>query len=66
MRKILAVIVSLITLFAIKEGFHILNATDKDIVNQRSILIVIALSIIIPLILLSLWLWTPRKNRPEN
>ncbi|MBB2145539.1 hypothetical protein GM921_08595 [Pedobacter sp. LMG 31464] len=66
MRKILAIIVSLITLFAIKEGFHILNSTDKDIVNQRSILIVIALSIIIPLILLSVWLWSSRKNRSQN
>jgi hypothetical protein len=66
MRRALAIITSIITLFAIKEGFHIFSSTDKDIVNQRSILIVIALSIIIPLVLLSLWLWSPKRNNTKT
>jgi hypothetical protein len=66
MRKVLAIITTIITLFAIKEGFNIFITADKDIVNQRSILIVIALSIIIPLVLLSIWLWKPKSNRPEH
>ncbi|TKC04594.1 hypothetical protein FA048_19215 [Pedobacter polaris] len=66
MRKVFAIISSIITIFAIKEGYHIFTSSDKDIISQRPILIVIALSIIIPLIVLSLWLWKPKNNNPEE
>lgn len=64
MKKIFAVISTLITLFALKETVNIFITDEADIVKQRSIFIVIALSILIPLIILTLWLWKPKGN-PE-
>ncbi len=64
-RKIFAIIVSLIALYAIKETVYIFIATDAEIVSHRKQLIVIALSITIPLVLLSLWLWKP-KTKSSN
>ncbi|RDC55414.1 hypothetical protein DU508_17745 [Pedobacter chinensis] len=66
MRKILAVICTLITLFALKETINIFITNETDIVKQRSIFIVIALSIAIPLVILSLWLWKPRHNQDQK
>lgn len=63
MRKVLAFITSVVTLFAIKEGYHIFTSTEKDIAGQKPILMVIAFSIIIPLILLSIWLWRPKRKQ---
>ncbi|MGM9479372.1 hypothetical protein ACS5PU_23320 [Pedobacter sp. GSP4] len=66
MRKILAVICSLITLFAIKETVYVFTSTEPDMVKQKAILIVIALSITVPLFILSFWLWIPkRKNNGQ-
>ncbi|WP_231427946.1 MULTISPECIES: hypothetical protein [Pedobacter] len=66
MRKILAVICTLITLFVLKETVNIFITDEADIVRQRSIFIVIALSISIPLIILTLWLWKPRNNQDQQ
>ncbi|WP_293306438.1 hypothetical protein [Pedobacter sp. UBA5917] len=67
MRKILAVICTIITLFAIKEAVYVFISQEADMVKQRPILIVISLSICIPLIVLSLWLWKPRaKNNGQQ
>lgn len=66
MRKILAIICTLITLYALKETFVIFTSSNAAITTQRPILIVIALSITIPLALLSLWLWKPKNNKIEN
>ncbi|MCX2574604.1 hypothetical protein [Pedobacter sandarakinus] len=66
MRRVLAVICSLITLFALKETINIFTTSDPEIVKQRSILIVIALSISIPLVILSLWLWKPKYKGEEQ
>jgi presenilin-like A22 family membrane protease len=66
MRKILAVICTLITLYVIKETFLIFTSNNAEVVAQRPILIVIALSIGLPLILLSIWLWRPKNKKIEN
>lgn len=66
MRKILAILCTLITIYALKETFVIFTSNDAAIITQRPILIVIALSITIPLALLSLWLWKPKNNKIEN
>jgi len=67
MRKLLAVICTIITLFAIKEAVYVFISQEADMVKQRPILIVISLSICIPLIVLSLWLWKPRiKNNDQQ
>lgn len=66
MRKILAVICSLATLYAIKETFLIFTSDNSDVTAQRPILIVIGLSICLPLTLLSIWLWRPKKKNIEN
>lgn len=65
MRKLLAVLSTIITIFAIKEAVYVLISTEPDMVKQKPILIIIALSICIPLILLSLWLWSPRKKNND-
>lgn len=61
MRKILAIICTIITLLAIKETIYILTTTDVAIVAKKTQLSIAAISIILPLIVLSLWLWRPRK-----
>lgn len=66
MRKILAILCTLATLYTLKETFYIFTSEDAAIVAQRAILIVIALSITLPLVLLSLWLWRPKNNKIEN
>lgn len=66
MRKILAIICTLITLYAVKETFIIFTSKDADIIAQRPILIVIALSICLPLIVLSIWLWRPKNKNIKN
>lgn len=66
MRRIFAIVSSILTLYAIKEGFTIYFSTDKDVIGQKPILLVIALSIIIPLLILSLWLWKPKSQKQEN
>lgn len=62
MRKVFAVICTIITLFAIKEAVYVFTSTEPDMLKQKPIMIVIALSICIPLVILSLWLWSPRKK----
>jgi hypothetical protein len=62
MRKILAILCTLITLYAFKETFYIFTSDEVEIVKQRPILIIISLSISLPLALLSLWLWKPKAK----
>ena len=66
MRKIFAVLCTIITLFAIKETVEIFTSTEADMVKQKPILIVIALSISIPLVILTLWLWKPKNNQEQD
>ena len=66
MRKVFAVICTLITLFVLKETINIFITDEADIVKQRSIFIVIALSISIPMLLLTLWLWKPKNNQEQD
>ena len=65
-RKIIAVILTLITLYAIKETVVIFISSDAEIVNHKKQLILIALSITIPLFFLTLWLWKPKVPNAEK
>ncbi|TDG36313.1 hypothetical protein EZJ43_07235 [Pedobacter changchengzhani] len=62
MRKILAVLCTILTVFAIKETVYLFLSKDADIIAQKTQLQITALSITIPLIILSLWLWSPKKK----
>ncbi len=64
LRKILAIILTLITLYAIKETVVIFTSSDAEIVSHRKQLILIALSITVPLVIVSLWLWRPKTPNP--
>ncbi|SDH64480.1 hypothetical protein SAMN05421827_13328 [Pedobacter terrae] len=68
MRKLFAFLSTIITIFAIKEAVYVFISREADMVKQRPILIVISLSICIPLIVLSLWLWSPgrKKDKPQH
>ncbi|WP_316801364.1 hypothetical protein [Pedobacter frigidisoli] len=62
MKKVFAILSTLITLYILKETYVIFTSLEPDIVKQRPIFIVIYLSILIPLIVLSFWLWSPRRK----
>lgn len=62
MRKVLAIILTLITLYAIKETVYIFISSDAEILSHKRQLIVIAFSITFPLIILTLWLWRPKPK----
>lgn len=62
MKKVFAILSTLITLYTLKETYVIFTSVEPDIVKQRPIFIVIYLSILIPLIVLSFWLWSPRRK----
>jgi len=66
MRKVFAVICTLITLFVLKETINIFITDETDIVKQRSIFIVISLSISIPMVILTFWLWKPKNNQKQD
>ncbi|MFD2288557.1 hypothetical protein GJU39_18290 [Pedobacter petrophilus] len=66
MRKLFAVLSTILTLFAIKETVYVFTSTEADMIKQKAITIVIALSITIPLIILTLWLWSPRSKKSGN
>lgn len=66
MRKVLAIVFTIITIFAIKETVYIFTATDAEILSHRSQLILVSLSITIPLSIFTLWLWKPRPQNKNN
>lgn len=66
MRKILAILCTLITLYALKETIFIFTTHDPEILAKKTQLILVAISITLPLVILSLWLWRPKNNNPEN
>ncbi len=66
LRKIIAALVTIIALWAIKETFFIFTSTDADIVAKRSQLILASLSITIPLVIISLLLWRPKPKEEDN
>ncbi|MCX2583564.1 hypothetical protein [Pedobacter sp. MR22-3] len=65
MRKVFAVACTILTLFLLKETVNVFITDEADIVKQRGIFIVIWLSIFIPFLILSLWLWSP-KNKDRD
>ena len=66
MKKVFAILSTLITLYALKETVNIFISTEAGITKERPILIVIALSFLIPLIILSLWLWSPGRKKEQE
>jgi len=65
MRKILAIIVTVLTIFAVKESIYIFTSTAPDILRNKTQLSIVAVSITFPLLLLTLWLWSgKRKQEP--
>ena len=61
MRKILAILFTLVTIFAIKETFYIFITADSEIVAKKTQFGIVALSITIPLSLFTLWLWKGKR-----
>lgn len=65
MRRFLAVLLTIVTILAIKETFYIFNTTDQDIVSKKAQYSIVAISICLPLILFTLWLWTGKRKEQE-
>ena len=65
MRKVLAIISTLVTLFVLKETYYIFTTTDTEILKQRGQLILASVSIVIPLLILTLWLWRPKRKQVD-
>ncbi len=65
MRKILAILFTLVTIFAIKETFYIFTTSDPDIINKKAQLSIVAISVTLPLILFTLWLWIGKTKQPK-
>lgn len=65
MRKVLAIISTLITLLALKETYYIFTTTDPEIIKQKGQLILVSFSIVIPLLILTLWLWRPKRKQVD-
>jgi hypothetical protein len=61
-RRILALIVTIITLWVIKETIVIFTSDDADIAAKRGQLKIASVSLCIPLTLLSFWLWRPKAK----
>jgi hypothetical protein len=61
MRKLFAIIFTVITLLALKETIYIFKSTDAAIVAKKSQLGIAGISISLPLLILSLWLWKPKN-----
>ncbi|MFN0291171.1 hypothetical protein [Pedobacter helvus] len=66
LRKIIAVLVTLITLWAIKETVVIFTTADADIAKNSAFLKLASLSITIPLAIASLLLWRPKQKEESN
>lgn len=62
-RKVLAVVVTLITLLIIKETIFIFATSAPDIVANGQRLKIASVSICIPLIILCFWLWSPKNDK---
>lgn len=65
MRKIFAILSTIVTIFAIKEIIFISNTMNVDFAGQRNRLLLVALTITIPLIILTLWLWISKRKTEE-
>ncbi|MFW0716836.1 hypothetical protein [Pedobacter sp. N23S346] len=65
MRKVFAIISTLITLFVLKETINVFFTDEADIIKQRGIFIVIWLSIFIPFTILTIWLWGPGNRKKD-
>lgn len=63
MRRFLAILLTIITILAIKEAFYIFTTTDTEIVKKQTQYNILSLSIVLPLVLLTLWLWSGKKNQ---
>jgi len=66
MRKILAVIFTIISLFAIRETFIIFTSSAPDLVKHRDQLILVSISLTVPLVFFTLWLWKPRYKQIDE
>ncbi len=59
LRKIIALLLTIVAVWAIKETIFIFTTSDADIVAKSGQLKLASLSITIPLVIASLWLWRP-------
>lgn len=64
-RKILALIVTVITLWVIKETWFVFTTTAADVAASRNQLKIVFVSILIPLLILCFLLWRPGAPKDD-
>lgn len=65
-RKILAVLVTLLALYCIKETVYIFLSKEAEVLSHKRQLLVIAFSITFPIVLIALWLWKPKGPEEDK
>lgn len=63
MRRFFAILFTVLTILAIKESIYIFNSNDQDITNKKAQLSIVAISVTLPLVLFTLWLWSGKRNQ---
>jgi len=66
LRKILAILVSIATIWAIKETIVIFTSSDADIATKGPQLKLASLSIAVPLTIASFLLWRPKPKGEDH
>ena len=62
MRKIFALLSTLVCIFAIKEAIYIFTTSDPEVFQRKAQFSIVAISIVLPLMLLTLWLWFGKRK----
>lgn len=62
MRKGLAIVFTIITILALKETIYIFSSTEPDIARKKIQFGIVAISITLPLMIFTLWLWRGKRS----
>lgn len=66
MRKIIAIASSIITILLFKELVYIHLSSDPELIQKRTQYTLVVVSLALPMLLLSFWLWRGKRNKPND
>lgn len=65
-RKFFAILATIVTLWVIKETYYIFTTNDIEIAANRAQLKIVCISVVLPLMLLTFWLWRPKPKSTDT